>query len=92
MSQPSDEKNRLPPRWATNLYRFLAVGRYAVIWLPELVILYDLIVEEEGESKAQDWLMKELALSISPSLSLRLFRLYRAAHLAWTTYIKIADN
>jgi hypothetical protein len=92
MSQPGDHKNRLPHRWAEYLYRSLAVGRYAVVWLPELVILYESILLEDGEDAAQDWLMKELALSISPSLTLRFFRLYRAARLVWIAYTKIANS
>jgi hypothetical protein len=70
----------------------LAVGRYAILWLPELFILYEIVVKEEGEPAAQAWLKKELALSISPILSLRLFRLYRAARLVWNTYLKVAND
>lgn len=93
MSQQRDQQSR-PPRkkWVTIVYRLLAAGRYAAMWLPELIILYEITLNEEGEEKAKDWLIKELSLSIKPSLALRLYRLVRVVYLAWEAYRKVARD
>jgi hypothetical protein len=75
--------NRHPPNWVSIVYRALAAGRYAIIWLPELLRLYGMIVEEDGADKAKDWLLKELALSVKPSLLLTFFKLIRLAQRWW---------
>ena len=81
MSQERDKRHL--PNWVSVVYRALAAGRYAAIWLPELLRLYDMIVEEDGEKEAADWLLKELALSIKPSFLLTVFKLVRLANRWW---------
>jgi hypothetical protein len=90
---PEGKKDYHHPRnWVVQLYKLLAAGRYAVLWLPEFFILYDMIVEEEGEEAAHDWAIRELMLSIKPSVALKVYRILRWAYLAWVTYRKIAHD
>ena len=74
-----EERRRLPS-WAGKVYRLLAAGRYASMWLLELTELYDIIAEEEGLESAEKWLTDELGLSISPSLVLRIFKFVRLVY------------
>jgi hypothetical protein len=76
----------------TKAYRFLAAGRYALIWLPEFLILYDIVVKEEGEQEARDWAIRELSISIRHSLAVRVYRLLRVGYLAWQAYRKVASD
>jgi hypothetical protein len=75
-----------PPRWVTQLYRCLAAGRYAVEWLPEFLILFDQIVDKDGEEAAFDWALRELLLSLKPSLAVRIERAIRFVHRVWKIY------
>jgi hypothetical protein len=68
------------------LYRRLAAGRYAVEWLPEFLILFDQIVGEDGEEAAVDWALRELMLSLRPSLAVRIERVLRFVYRVWKTY------
>ena len=92
MVQENSPEPRPPRKWVTTLYRSLAAGRYAALWLPELIELYGKIVEEEGEENAQKWLIDELSMSIRPSLVLRLYKLFRLLYLAWEAYRKVAKD
>ena len=87
-----DKKVRHPPKWVANVYRLLAAGRFSARWLPEFLILYDLYVLEEGEEAANNWALKELALSIKPALALRFLGLFRLVFKAWEIYRKIARD
>jgi hypothetical protein len=64
----------------------LAAGRYAVEWLPEFLILFDQIVDEDGEEAAFDWALRELMLSLKPSLAVRIERALRFVHRVWKIY------
>lgn len=83
---------RPPPWWAAQLYQGLAAGRYAVQWLPELLRLYDAVVEDDGEEAAFDWLLRELALSMKPSLTVRALPILRLIYRVWKTYRRVAGE
>lgn len=80
------------PWWLRILYRYLAAGRYATQWLPELLILYDQMVVEDGEDAAFNWAVNELALVIKPSIAARMLWILRLAHGIWKTYRMIAGG
>lgn len=86
------KKDRFPPRWVTVLYKTLAVGRYAALWLPELLDLYSKISAEEGEERANEWLVDELSSSAWPSLTYRIFKLLRVVYLTWEAYRRVARD
>jgi hypothetical protein len=73
----------LPPWWVRLFYRYLAAGRYAAEWLPELLVFYDQMVAEDGEDAAFNWAVKELALFIKPSIAARMLWILRFAHRVW---------
>ena len=81
-----------PPWWITQLYRCLAAGRYAVQWLPEFLVLFDQIVSEEGEQAAFEWALRELVLSLKPSVAVRIVRIFRFIYRAWKTYRRTAGE
>ena len=84
MSLKRDNQSRTPrKKWFATLYRLMAAGRYLHIWLPELIILYERILAEEGEEKAREWVIKELLLSIQPSLAFRVYQIGRVFYLIW---------
>ena len=74
---------RDPPRWIKAFYKLLAAGRLAASWLPELIILYEIIREEEGEEKARNWLIEEISRSIKPSMAHKFYLIVYAFHRAW---------
>ncbi|KTR02289.1 hypothetical protein NS365_22020 [Aureimonas ureilytica] len=84
--------NRSPRKWVTKIYQTLAVGRYALHWLPELLILYSIIQDEDGDEAAKDWLLKELALAVKPSMAHRLYLIYRVVSKLWDAFNKIARD
>lgn len=79
-----------PPKWLTTALRVLAAGKYAALWVPEFLELYDQICREDGEQKASEWALEELAHSILPSTALRVYRVLRFAYLGWKAYRKVA--
>lgn len=79
-----------PPKWLTPALRVLAAGKYAALWLPEFLELYDQIYREDGEQKASEWALEELAHSILPSVALRIYRVLRFVYLGWKAYRKVA--
>jgi hypothetical protein len=87
-----DRHSRHPGKWVTTAYRLLAAGRYAYTWLQEFFILYEEILKEEGEQAAHDWAIRELLLTIKPSVAVRIYRLLRVAYLAWQAYRKLASD
>lgn len=68
MSVPQGGDPRFPRKWVAKAYRLMAAGRYALQWLPELIRLYQLTVEEDGEEKGIWWWVGELALTVSPRI------------------------
>jgi hypothetical protein len=87
-----NEKSRQPSKWMTRVYRLLAVGKYAAIWVPEFLILYEQIMLEQGHDKAQEWALEELLQSIRPSIALRVYRIIRILYLGWKAYRKMARD
>lgn len=85
MQVPSQGDPNRPPlkKWVTKLYRWLAVGRYAIEWLPELAILVELMLEETGEANMDSWLHRELANSVTPTLTVRVLR---TVYAVWKTF------
>lgn len=86
------ERHRPPPKWATQLYRLLAAGRYAAEWLPELLRLYNSILDEKGPDEARKWLLKELKLSVRFSIALRLAAIVHLIYRLWRTYNKVSGD
>jgi hypothetical protein len=85
-------KYRHPPRWLSATYRLLATGRYAVLWLPELFILYDLALEEDGEDNATEWALKELTTAFGPGLGRKVHLLFQTILLVRRIYKKLAGD
>jgi hypothetical protein len=83
---------RRPHKWVTQAYRILAAGRYAAIWLPEFLALYEIVMREEGGEAADDWAQRELLHSFGPSLALRVLKLVRVLYLGWEAYRRIARD
>jgi len=83
MSKARGSGNRHPPRWMTQAYRMLAAGRYALEWLPELIKLYELTVDENGDEEGDRWLLEELALTISPRLIFLVIKLAKFVYKIW---------
>jgi len=90
MSQEDDNRDHLPPRLSKYAYKLFAAGRYASDWLPELLDLYDRIVQEEGKHEAYHWLLQELGHASILSLVVRAYRLSRVVNLVWKKYRKVA--
>lgn len=89
-----DNEGGPPPsrKWAEKAYRLLAVGRYAVWWLPELMYLYESYVSDEGKEAADTWLLRELLHSVGPSIGGRVYRVLRALNTTWRVYKKLAGD
>ncbi|GLH77645.1 hypothetical protein SSBR45G_25530 [Bradyrhizobium sp. SSBR45G] len=87
-------KHSSPPpphnKWLTTALRVLAAGKYAALWVPEFLEIYDQICREDGEQKASEWAVEELAHSILPSMTLRVYRVLRLVYLGWKAYRKVA--
>lgn len=93
MARKTDGSNNPHPRkWARVAYRILATGRYAAYWLPELYRLYDAYIDSEGQTAADEWMVRELLESVSPSIALRLYRVVRFLHFVWRFYRKLAGH
>lgn len=92
MAQEREGENPPPRKWVRIVYRTLAAGRYAVYWLPELLILYDLIVSEEGKEAADEQLMQELINAIGPSIGVRVYRVLRLFYSMWKAYRRFAGD
>lgn len=92
-SKKKEVKNQSPPKWGTKwAYRLLAAGRYAALWAPELWALYKQMLDDEGEQKANEWLMRELLHSVGPSIAIRVYRVLRVIYAAYTAYRKLAGD
>jgi hypothetical protein len=74
------------------LYRFIAAGRYAIIWLPEFIILYNIEAQENGDDAAYEWAIRELMLSLEPALAVRVYRAFRIAYSAWKAYRRVVQG
>ena len=85
-------EGRSPHKRLRRVYRLLAAGRYAALWLPEFIAAYDIILCTEGEAAAKDWALRELSCSVAPSVSIRLYRLFRFVYLAWEVYRRIVKD
>ena len=80
-----------PPKWVAWAYdTFLATGRYAKDWLPELLAAYEEILHEQGAQGANDWLTDELISSFGPSAGHRVHIMFRVIFFAWRMYAKVA--
>jgi hypothetical protein len=91
--QPTRRSSRPPPKkWFTTVFRVLAAGKYAALWVPEFLHLYEQIVREEGEGGAFNWALREIGYSIKPSLALRVYRVLRVVYLGWKAYRKVARD
>lgn len=81
-NQPSPELKK-PPKVVQHLFGLLATGRYAGEWVSEFVALYSQIASESGDEAANDWALKELFASLSPSIAARLLHLFRLGRAVW---------
>lgn len=88
------ERESPPPRnkWAEIVYRLLSAGRYAILWLPELMELLSKQSRDEGDEAGKTSLMRELVNAIVPSISIRVYRLFRFVYVAWKAYKKLAGD
>lgn len=77
------------PEGNSRLYRLLAAGRYAASWLPELIVLYDLVRAEEGEEAASNWLKNELLHTLKPALAMRLYIVMKLLHVGLKMYRRL---
>jgi hypothetical protein len=71
------------------VYELLATGRYARDWLPEFLIGFAEIFENQGEDAATRWALEELTRSFGPSVNHRIYRLVRIIRLALRFYLRI---
>lgn len=92
MSQPENGQKHAPKGWIQKLYGLMAAGRYASEWLPEFLILYEMIAQEDGEDEAVDWVLRELSLTWRPSTVAHCMHIARIGYRAWRAYRRIARD
>ena len=85
-----EKAKQYPPKLVSRLYSWLAYGRYASEWLPEFLIRYEQILDENGEEQALEWAMQELLATLRPAAAARIYRFVRLIHLAWKLYNKFS--
>ncbi len=86
------KQSHQPRKWLLQAYRLLAAGRYAALWLPELMHLYDLVLREQGQHEADKLVLNEVMDAVPWSTWLRFYRLFRLAYAGWKLYRKIAKD
>jgi len=80
------QRLRKPSRWDQHLYRLIAAGRYAADWLPEFLYLYGIILSEEGEDAASEWVQRELLYSFKAGAQARFLWIIRLGYSIWRIY------
>jgi hypothetical protein len=89
----NDKRELRPPRkWVTRIYQKLAAGRYAAEWLVEFLIMYERMIQENGQEQADLWALEEIVLTLRPSIAYKAFKLLRMMYLGWKAYRRIAGD
>ena len=84
-----EHSKQYPPKWVSRLYGWLSYGRYASDWLPEFIICYQQILDQDGEEQALEWALQELLRTLKPAAAARIYRLVRLIHWAWKLYSRL---